>query len=84
LTERPLFLVPFTYIGVIGVVVLLVMLYTMILMTIFGRENTASDSSHLIPWILGGIIVTFFHFGVFDLGRFMLTGSWEGFHINIG
>jgi hypothetical protein len=84
LTERPAILIPFTFIGVLGVVVLLVLLYMMILMVIFKGENTAEHTSQLLPWIIGGLIVAFLHIGLIDLGRYWLTGTWEGFHINIG
>jgi hypothetical protein len=84
LTERPLFLLPLSYFGALGVIVLLMMLYLMILMVIFNRENIAERPNQLIPWLLGGLIIAFLHIGLFDLGRYWLTGTWEGFHINLG
>lgn len=84
LTEHAAILIPFTYFGVLGVIVLLVLLYSMVLMVIFKRENVTEDARQLAPWLLGGLIVAFLHIGVIDLVRFWLTGSWEGFHISIG
>lgn len=81
LTEKVWILLPFTYIGVTGVVVLLVMLYSMILMIIFGGENHISRAVQLTPWLLGGFIIAFLHIGAIDFFRFLLTGTWEGFHI---
>lgn len=81
LTEKVWVLLPFTYIGVTGVVTLLVMLYSMILMIIFGGENQASRATQLIPWLVGGFIIAFMHIGAFDFVRYLLTGTWEGFHI---
>ena len=84
LTEQPAILLPFTFISVLGSIVLLVMLYTMITMVIFGGENVAEHFNQLVPWLLAGVIVAFLHIGLFDFGRFWLTGTWEGFHLNIG
>lgn len=84
LTDNPAILLVFTFFSVAGVIVLLVMLYMMILMVIFDRENRIERPSQLIPWLVGGLIVTFLHIGLIDLGRFLLTGTWEGFHLEIG
>lgn len=80
LTEAQFFLRLFTYVGVIGVVVILTMLYAMIIMTIFGKENTVMKPMDTIIWLLAGMIVAFLHIGAIDMARFMLTGTWEGFH----
>lgn len=84
LTEKPAALIPFTIIGVLGVIVILVLLYTMVWMVILRKENQVSQASQLIPWIAGGLITAFLHIGLLDLGRFWLTGTWEGFHIELG
>ena len=81
LTEIPILLRTFAYIGVIGVVVILVMLYAMILLTVFGKENTVKKPLEMTTWLLAGLIISFLHIGSFDLVRFMLTGTWEGFHL---
>ena len=81
LTEIQFVLRSFAYLGVIGVVVILTMLYTMVGMTIFGKENTASGLGAAVPWLLGGLTFAFLHLGAIDLVRFMLTGTWEGFHL---
>jgi len=81
LTEMPFFLRLFAYLGVIGVVVILVMLYAMIIITIFGKENTVARPVQMTTWLLAGLIVAFLHIGAFDIVRFMLTGTWEGFHL---
>jgi uncharacterized membrane protein len=84
LTELPEILYSLTLVGVAGVVVLLVMLYSMILMVIFGGENNIARFGQLIPWLLGGVIVAFLHIGAIDFVRLLLTGTWEGFHLTIG
>ena len=59
---------------------ILTMLYAMIIMTIFGRENTVTEPMDAVTWLLAGLIVAFLHIGAIDIARFMLTGTWEGFH----
>jgi uncharacterized membrane protein len=81
LTQANFILRTFSYIGVIGVVVILTMLYTMVGMTIFGKENSLSGWRSAVPWLLGGLTFAFLHLGAIDLVRFMLTGTWEGFHL---
>ncbi len=84
LTERPQILLPLTFIGVSGVIALLILLYTMILMVIFQRENIIEHIRQLIPWLLGGLILALLHIGLFDFVRYWLTGTWEGFHLTLG
>jgi hypothetical protein len=81
LTEIPFLLRTFAYIGVIGVVVILVMLYAMILLSIFGKENTVTRPVEMTTWLLAGLIIAILHIGSFDIVRFVLTGTWEGFHL---
>lgn len=84
LTELPAILISFTIIGVLGVLAILMLLYTMLWMVVLRRENQVNHTSQLIPWILGGLITAFVHIALLDLGRFWLTGTWEGFHLEIG
>ncbi len=84
LTELPIFLLPFSYLGAIGVVIVLTSLYTMILMVILGKENLLERPIDLLPWLLGGLIVAFLHIGGVDIIRYLFTGTWEGFHIQFG
>jgi len=84
LTESPVFLIPFSYISAAGVVLILVMLYSMILMVIFNRENYVERPKDFLLWLLGGILVAFLHIAIIDYIRFLFTGTWEGFHLNLG
>lgn len=83
LAEISPILMAFSYLSAAGVVVVLVMLYSMILMVIFDRENVAAQFSDMIPWLLGGILVAFMHLGAVDFLRYLLTGTWDGMHINL-
>ena len=84
LTESPVILIPFSYISAFGVVLILVLLYSMILMVIFDRENHVERPKDFLPWLLAGLLVAFLHIGMIDYIRYMFTGTWEGFHLNLG
>jgi uncharacterized membrane protein len=81
LTEMPVMLQAFTYIGVIGIVMILVMLYIMVLMIIFNRENRCTRWVDTLNWVMIGLILAVVHIGAIDIVRYFLTGTWDGFHI---
>ena len=83
LAEIPPILQAFSYISAAGVVLILVMLYTMILMVIFDKENQVTEPDQLVPWLLGGILIAFIHIAGVDFLRYMLTGTWDGMHIHL-
>ncbi|HKJ27474.1 MAG TPA: DUF2085 domain-containing protein [Anaerolineales bacterium] len=84
LSEKPFFLIPFSYISAAGVVIFLVLLYSMILMVIFDHENKIEKTADYLPWMLGGILVAFMHIGGVDYLRYLITGTWEGFSLHLG
>ena len=50
----------FTYMRVIGIVVIMAMLYIMILMIIFNRENRCDRLIDTLNWVLVGVIIGIF------------------------
>jgi len=84
LSEVPWILWPLSLISALGVLVLLTMLYSMILLIIFKRENKIENFGQLIPWLLLGFTAGLLQIGAIDIGRFLLTGTWDGFHLFIG
>jgi uncharacterized membrane protein len=84
LTELPWVLWPLSILSAIGVLVMLTMLYSMILVIVFKRENKIENIRELIPWLLLGFIVGLLQISAIDLGRFLLTGTWDGLHLLIG
>ena len=84
LAEIPAILLTFSYLSAAGVVIILVMLYTMILMVIFNSENQVTEFKQMVPWLLGGILIAFMHIGAVDFLRYLLTGTWDGMHIDLG
>jgi uncharacterized membrane protein len=84
LTEWPWVLWPLSLISAGGVLLMLTLLYTMILLIIFKRENKIENIPQLIPWLLLGFAAGLLQIAAIDIGRFLLTGSWEGIHLLIG
>ena len=84
LTESPIFLYPLTLISAIGVVALLTMIYSMLLMILFRRENQITKYIQLVFPLTGGFILAFTQIILIDVGRYLLTGSWDGFHLFLG
>lgn len=81
LLEYPLVLYPLSIISSAGVVVLLTMVYTMVLMMVFKRENRYNHFRHSIYSILGGLTFAVLQIALLDFVRFFLTGTWDGFHL---
>ena len=59
-----------------GVLVLLGMVYTMIILMLFRIENRYEHLSQAAFPILSGLMVAILQIAIFDLGRFILTGTW--------
>lgn len=81
LLEIPWVLYPLALIGSAGVVVLLVMVYSMVLVMAFRKENIFSSFRELWVPLVGGYILAMLQIGGVDLLRYLLTGSWAGFVI---
>ncbi|HZD58139.1 MAG TPA: DUF2085 domain-containing protein [Anaerolineales bacterium] len=81
LSGNPLILYPMALISAGGVIVLLSMVYSMVWVMIFRVENRFSYFYQLLLPLTGGFALSLIQIGLFDLGRFLLTGTWDGFHI---
>ncbi len=81
LLEVPWILFPLAVIGSGGVVVLLVMVYSMVLVMIFKKENHYSKLWDLWVPLVGGYVIALAQIGVIDLLRYLWTGTWAGFVI---
>lgn len=73
-------LYPLALISALGVIGLLTMLYTMLVVMIFRKENHYHRLIEMVVPLTGGFIVALLQVAAFDLVRFLLTGSWDGFH----
>lgn len=81
LTENPLVLYPLALVSALGVIILLTMVYTMLWLMIFKAENRYNRINQLVIPLIGGFIVGLVQIGLLDLVRYLLTGTWDGFHL---
>lgn len=84
LTENPLFLYPLSLISASGVIILLTIIYTVVVLTLFRKENQANNLKDLLLPLLAGFGIALLQIALLDLVRFWITGTWEGFHIVLG
>lgn len=81
LWENPLLLYPLALISAGGVILLLAMVYSMVWLMILRAENRFSQPSELLLPLTGGFTMAMLQIALLDLGRFLLTGTWEGFRL---
>lgn len=81
LTENPLALYPLALVSVAGVLLLLTTVYTMVWMLLLKAENTCQRISELLLPLLGGFGFAVIQLAMLDLVRYILTGTWDGFHL---
>jgi hypothetical protein len=81
LTENSLLLYPLAIISAAGVLLLLSLVYGMVFMMIFRLENRLQHLADLAVPLAAGLLLGILQIGLIDLGRFILTGTWEGFKL---
>jgi len=81
LTESIWVIVPVAVISALGVYVLLVMIYTIVMVMILKRDNTYTGFNELIFPLICGATFALIQIGVFDLARYLWTGTWLGFNL---
>ena len=79
ISGNPLFLYPLILLSSAGLILLLTILYGMIWIILFKRENSFRSWSELTWWAVGGFTLTWVQILVIDLIRFQITGTWSGF-----
>jgi len=79
LTEQPIILYPIAFISVLGVLALLVIVYSMVWVLIMRLENTFDRLTQMWLPFVAGTTLAFLMITVIDLLRFKLTGTWGGF-----
>ena len=80
LTEDPAVLYPLAIISTTGVLVLLSMVYAMLLVIVFRKENSYQRPTELWLPLLAGFGVGMVQVVVISLIRYAVTGTWEGFY----
>ena len=71
----------FSLISAGSVFVLLTLIYSMVLVMMFKKENTYENITQLFISFTGGFILALLQIGAIDLVRYLLTGGWGGFNI---
>jgi uncharacterized membrane protein len=79
LTEHPVVLYPIAVLSVLGVLALLVMVFTMVWILIMRQENAFTSLKQMWMPCLAGITLAFLMIGMIDLLRLSLTGTWGEF-----
>ncbi len=62
-----------------SVLMLLTMIYSMVLVMLFNRENTYERVRAFVIPLVGGYILALLQIGGISLVRYMMTGTWGGF-----
>ena len=79
LTENPYVLLPIAILSVLGVLSLLIMVFSMAWMLIMREENIYSSLHAMWMPFLAGTTLAFLMITAIDMLRFKLTGTWGGF-----
>ena len=79
LTEHPALLYPIAFVSVLGVLSLLVMVFSMVWVLIMRLENSFDSLKGMWLSLLAGTTLALLMITVIDLARFRLTGTWGGF-----
>lgn len=79
LTENPVVLYPFALLSAASVLIVLAMVYLIVLLIAFKRDNRFVRMRELVFPALAGLLLALLQVGVLDLARFWLTGTWNGF-----
>jgi uncharacterized membrane protein len=80
LIGNPIILYPLAILSAVSVMVILTMVYAMAIGLISGFERTSKSKNHVLLLLAGGLILAVVQIALIDLGRYWLTGTWEGFH----
>jgi uncharacterized membrane protein len=79
LTENDLVLYPIAILSVLGVLALLVIVFSMVWILVMRQENVFTSLSEMWMPFLAGTTLAFIMITAIDLLRLKLTGTWGGF-----
>lgn len=79
LSENMYLLYPLALLSSATVVTILTMLYTVVWILLLGKENKYQTINDLATILLAGFTTALLQIALMDLGRYILTGTWEGF-----
>jgi uncharacterized membrane protein len=78
-SENPLLLYPLALLSAGNVLLLLGLVYTVVWILIFKRENRYHSFKDISGMLLAGFTTALVQIAIMDYGRFWLTGTWAGF-----
>jgi hypothetical protein len=81
LTENPLVLYPLSLVSAASVFVLLTMVYSLVWLVVFRAENKYSHLHQMSLPLMSGFGMALLQIALLDLIRYLLTGTWDGFHL---
>lgn len=81
LTENPFVLYPLALISAGGVLLLLTMVYSLIYLMVLRLENRFQSFPELFVPLCAGLGLGVLQIAVLDAVRYLLTGTWDGFHL---
>lgn len=81
LTESTWVVLPAALISTLGVYALLTLIYSMVWAMILDKQNAYTAYRQLLTPLLGGMLTALLQIALFDLGRYLLTGTWAGFNL---
>ena len=79
LTDSPIVLYPIAILSVLGVLALLIMVFSMAWLLIMHQENVFDSLAQMWLPFLAGTTLALLMIAAIDLLRFKLTGTWGGF-----
>jgi uncharacterized membrane protein len=79
LTDDPVVLYPLALLSALGVLALLTMLYTVAVLILSRRHNTAQTWRDAVLPVVVGFTLAVFQIGVIDAARFAIFQTWNGF-----
>lgn len=79
LINNPFFRYPLALVSSAGVILVLGLVYAIIWLMVFHKDNQAENWRDLIIPLCGGLLTAFIQIGAIDWLRYLLTGTWSGF-----
>jgi uncharacterized membrane protein len=80
LSNNPLILIPLAVLSSGTILVVLTLVYTILWVMLIKRENSYSSWKQLPPVLLAGFTTALAQIAAMDAARYLLTGTWDGFH----
>ncbi|HSW62380.1 MAG TPA: DUF2085 domain-containing protein [Dissulfurispiraceae bacterium] len=78
-SENPLAMYPLAILSAMTVLLLLTLVYTVAWTILLKQENRCRTFKEMWPLLLAGLNTAMLQIAVMNGGRFLLTGTWEGF-----